>query len=93
MEDIRKTKEINSTFNSKLLHQNIQEIVSVKQKLAQSRTELQQNCNEAKKLKDHIAQVIESDSQVKGFSLFYPGYIFLYFLTCSNTDMWIFASI
>ena len=57
LEEIRKTKELNSTFTSKSLHQNIQEIATVKQKLTQTRTELQRNVNETKNLKDQIGQV------------------------------------
>ena len=57
MEEIRKIKELNSTFSSKALNQNIQDILSVKQKLTQTRTEHQRNLNETGKLKDQITQV------------------------------------
>jgi recombination DNA repair RAD52 pathway protein len=59
LEEVRKIKELNSAFSNKLLNQNIQEIATVKQKLTQSRTELQRNCNEAVKLKGLIAQVFD----------------------------------
>ena len=55
---MRKTKELNSTFSSKALHQNIQDIIVTKQKLIQSRTDLQRNCNENAKLKEQIGQVL-----------------------------------
>lgn len=55
---MRKTKELNSTFTSKSLYQNIQDLASVKQKLTQSRTEFQRNVNETIKLKEQIAYVI-----------------------------------
>lgn len=55
---MRKIKELNATFSSRSLHQNIQEIISVKQKLTQSRTEFQRNCNETSKIKGQIAHVI-----------------------------------
>jgi hypothetical protein len=54
MEETRKLKELNSAFNSRTLNQNIHEIITVKQRLAQTNIELQQNCNEASKLKEHI---------------------------------------
>lgn len=54
---MRKIKELNSTFSSKALYQNIQEIVTIKQKLTQTRTEHQRNLNETSKLKDQISQV------------------------------------
>ena len=60
MEEIRKIKEINSTFSSKALNQNIQDIIWVKQKLTQTRTEHQRNLNETAKLKDQITQVNHS---------------------------------
>ena len=54
---MKKTKELNLTFNSRGLHQNIQDIITLKQKLKQSRTEMQRNFNEANNLKGQISQV------------------------------------
>ena len=70
MEEVRKIKELNSTFSSKALHSNIQEIISVKQKLTQSRTEHQRNVNETTKLKDQISQVDRRSRNVSKF-IFY----------------------
>jgi hypothetical protein len=57
LEEMRKMKELNSAFNNKSLYQNIQDITMVKQKLNQSRTELQRNFNETSKLKEQITSV------------------------------------
>jgi 5-methylcytosine-specific restriction endonuclease McrBC GTP-binding regulatory subunit McrB len=57
LEETRKLKELNSVFNSRTLNQNINEIITVKQRLAQTSTELQHNVNEAIKLKEKISKV------------------------------------
>jgi len=62
---MKKTKELNLTFTSRGLHQNIQDIITLKQKLKQSKTDLQRNFNEASSLKDQIGQV--------NYYLFYIG--------------------
>jgi hypothetical protein len=62
---MKKTKELNLTFTSRGLHQNIQDIITLKQKLKQSKTDLQRNFNEASSLKDQIGQVY--------YYLFYIG--------------------
>jgi len=59
MEETRKLKELNSAFNSRTLNQNIHEIISVKQRLTQTGTELQHNLNESNKLKEQISKVRE----------------------------------
>lgn len=53
---MKKTKELNSTFNNKTLNQNIQDINATKQHFTQSRTEFQRNINETIKLKEQIAK-------------------------------------
>jgi hypothetical protein len=53
---MRKTKELNTTFNNKTLNQNIQDINATKQRFTQSRTDFQRNINETIKLKEHIAK-------------------------------------
>ena len=63
---MKKTKELNLTFTSRGLHQNIQDINTLKQKLKQSKTDLQRNFNEASSLKDQIGQVY--------YYLFYKNY-------------------
>jgi hypothetical protein len=63
---MKKTKELNLTFTSRGLHQNIQDIITLKQKLKQSKTDLQRNFNEASSLKDQIGQVY--------YYLFYKNY-------------------
>ena len=63
---MKKTKELNLTFTSRGLHQNIQDIITLKQKLNQSKTDLQRNFNEASSLKDQIGQVY--------YYLFYKNY-------------------
>lgn len=57
---MKKTKELNLTYNSRGLHQNIQDIITLKQKLKQSRTEMQRNFNEATKLKGQIGQELRN---------------------------------
>ncbi len=57
LEEIKKTKELNLSYNNKDLNQNIQEISKIKQKLTHSKTELQRNYNECSKLKNHVTQV------------------------------------
>lgn len=54
---MRKVKELNSAFSSKIIHQNIQEILTLKQNITQSQTEFQRNINEVAKLKENIIQV------------------------------------
>lgn len=63
---MKKTKELNLTFTSRGLHQNIQDIITLKQKLKRSKTDLQRNFNEASSLKDQIGQVY--------YYLFYKNY-------------------
>lgn len=57
MEEIKKTKELNASFNNKLLVSNLNDINSTKQRLTQSKIELQRNVNEASKVKSATVQV------------------------------------
>ena len=57
---MKKIKELNVTFTSRALHQNIQDIITLKQKLKQSKTDMQRNLNETNKLKGQISQVFQA---------------------------------
>ena len=63
---MKKTKEMNLTYNSKDLQENIKEIMATSQRLTQTRTEVQHNMNEIVKLKNNIQQVCFV------FKLFFP---------------------
>jgi hypothetical protein len=54
---MRKTKDLNATFNCKAIQQNIQDITSIKQRLTQTRTDFQRNSNETNRLKENLSQV------------------------------------
>jgi len=51
---MRKIKDLNLTFKRKALNQNIQDIITLKQKLKQSKTEMQRNLNETNNLKEQL---------------------------------------
>lgn len=53
---MKKTKELNLTYNNKDLQENIKEIMATSQKLTQTKTEVQHNVNEIVKLKTNIQQ-------------------------------------
>ena len=55
---MRRVKELNAAFNTKLFQNNLQDIASVRQQLSQSRIELRRNANESTKLKEQLSQVI-----------------------------------
>ena len=57
---MKKTKELNLTYNNKGLQENIQEILTTKQKLTQTKTEVQHNLNETIKLKNNVQLVNNS---------------------------------
>ena len=59
-DEMKKTKELNLTYNNKGLQENIQEILTTKQKLTQTKTEVQHNLNETIKLKNNVQLVNNS---------------------------------
>jgi hypothetical protein len=55
-EEMKKTKEVNLTFNNKGLQENIQRILATTQRVSQSKIEVQHNLNSIVKLKAHVQQ-------------------------------------
>jgi hypothetical protein len=57
LEDMRKIKDLNSIYTNKPMLRNGDEIINIKQLLAQSNTNIQRLGNEANKLKNLTSQV------------------------------------
>lgn len=55
-DEMKKTKELNLTFNNNGLRENIQAILVTTQKMSQTKTEVQHNLNDIVKLKAHVQQ-------------------------------------